>query len=184
MKIRRVVFVAGVHGVGKGYFCDRLSLLIDGEHVTASSLIKGRKELGESKAISGIDANQAMLIEELGKLDVSKPFVLLDGHFCLYNKLYEIQPINRFLFKELNVAYIVMLICDPSVILNRLVQRDNNVSNLSMHHLEKLQNAEVEHARLVSGMLNVPLTFLDVSGDGISSLSELSEEIVSHFSCK
>lgn len=182
MKDRHIVFVAGVHGVGKGYLCDRLAPMLDGVHITASSLIINRKELGEAKAISGIDANQAILVEELDKFKTTSPFVLLDGHFCLYNQEYEIQPIAPRLYKELNVAYIVMLTCTPTVILNRLIQRDKNVSNLSISHLDKLQNAEVEHSRLVSGEINVPITFLDVSGEGISCLPGLSKKISSCFS--
>ncbi|MBM9614711.1 AAA family ATPase [Desulfobulbus rhabdoformis] len=181
MRTRRIVFVAGVHGVGKGYLCDRLTSMIDGEHVTASGLIKGRKELGVAKAISGIDANQAILVEELAKFKTTSPFVLLDGHFCLYNQEYEVSSIAPRLFKELNVAYIVMITCAPSVILNRLINRDKNVSNLSTTQLEKLQNSEVEHSRLVAEEINVPITFLDVSGDNLRYLPKLAEMIISYF---
>jgi len=181
---KRNVFVAGVHGVGKGYLCGKLAPMLDGVHITASSLIKGRKALGVAKAITGIDANQAILVEELAKFKAASPFVLLDGHFCLYNKEYEIEPIDVRLFKELSVAYIVMLTCAPSIILNRLVRRDNNASNLSIFHLEKLQNAEIEHSRLISWKLNVPITFLDVSSEDLSYLPRLSETIALYFSNK
>ena len=49
MGARRIVFVAGVHGVGKGYLCGRLAPMIDGEHLSASNLIKNRKVLGQKK---------------------------------------------------------------------------------------------------------------------------------------
>nr|WP_321465128.1 ATP-binding protein [uncultured Desulfobulbus sp.] len=181
---RRIVFVAGVHGVGKGYFCGKLAPILDGLHITASSLIKGRKKLGAAKAISGIDENQAVLVEELAKCKTASPFILLDGHFCLYNKEYEICPIAPCLFNELNVDYIVMLTCIPSVILDRLIRRDKNVSKLSIDKLEKLQTAEVEHSRLVANEINVPITFLDVSGDDLSFLPGLAEMIRSYFSNK
>lgn len=184
MEDRRIVFVAGVHGVGKGYLCGKLAPMLGGVHITASSLIKGRKEMGVAKAISGIDANQAILVEELAKFKTTSSFVLLDGHFCLYNQVYEVRPIAPRLFNELNVAYIVMLTCAPTVILNRLIQRDKNVSNLSIYQLEKLQNSEVEHSRLVAEEINAPITFLDVSGDDLSYLPGLAEMIRSNFSCK
>lgn len=59
---RYIIFVAGVHGVGKGYFCKMLAPEIDGHHVAASELIRNRKSLGTAKAIEGIDANQSILV--------------------------------------------------------------------------------------------------------------------------
>jgi len=177
MKARPVVFAAGVHGVGKGYLCGSLAPIIDGEHITASSLIKNRKELGSAKAISGIDANQAILVEELAKFDTAKPVVLLDGHFCLYNKEFEIEFLSPVLFKELNVSYIVMLICSPSVVIDRLMKRDQNIANLSIFHIEQLQNAELKHSRVISELLDIPIELIDVTDDMTSDLVDLSGKI-------
>ena len=181
MEAKPVVFAAGVHGVGKGYLCGKLASIIDGEHITASNLIKNRKKLGSAKAISGIDANQAILVEELAKFDTAKPVVLLDGHFCLYNKEFEIEFLPPALFKELNVSYIVMLICSPSVIIGRLMKRDKNIANLSIFHIDQLQKAELKHSHVISELLNIPITLIDVTDDTTSDLTDLSCKIRESF---
>lgn len=181
MEVRPVIFVAGVHGVGKGYFCGKLASMIDGEHITASSLIKNRKVLGSAKAISGIDANQAILVEEFFKFYTAKPIVLLDGHFCLYNTEFEIEFLPPVLFNELNVSYIVMLTCSPSVVLDRLMKRDKNIANLSISHIEKLQNAELEHSDTISKLLDIPVELINVFDDKTSDLTCLSNKIKERF---
>ena len=150
MKNSNIIFVAGVHGAGKDSLCERLGPTIGGEHVTASGLIRKRKSLGVAKAIAGIDANQSILVEELEYFETNKPYILLDGHFCLFNTKFEIQLLPITLFRALKIAYILLLTCSPRVILERLNDRDKGESNLTLHNCENLQNAEVNQAKKVS----------------------------------
>lgn len=177
MGARRIVFIAGVHGVGKGYLCGRLAPMINGEHLTASNLIKNRKVLGEKKAISGIDENQSILVDELAAFKTEKPYILLDGHFCLYNEKHEIELLPEILFEKLNVAYIVTLICPPSTIMERLVNRDKNISNLSLNHIYKLQKFEIEQSHKISNFLKIQNELINVYGDITVYISKLSINI-------
>jgi adenylate kinase len=165
MSSPNIIFVGGAHGVGKGYFCRRVAPLIDADHVAASDLIRNRKAMGPAKAIPGIDANQNILIEELCRYRTSKPFVILDGHFCLYNASMKLEILPIDLYRALRVSFLVLLICTPAVIVERLFLRDRNNSGLSLDDIGQLQKAEIEHARKVALSLNVPIAELDVSAD-------------------
>ena len=178
---KNIVFVAGVHGVGKGYLCSRLAPMIDGEHVTASSLIRNRKALGPAKAISGIDANQDILVEELSKFQTAKSVVILDGHFCLYNKEFKIENLSLSLFKELHVSYIVILTCSPALIFESLINRDKDISQFSLSRIAQLQDAELNQSDIISKALCVPIMSIDVTTVTTSDLARLSSDIKSHF---
>ena len=162
-----IFFVAGSHGVGKGHFCRKLSSLIDGDHVTASSLIRKRRKMGVAKAISGIDQNQSILVEELNRYRTSRSCILLDGHFCLYNTKMDIEVLPIELYKALNLSYIVLLTCLPAIIFKRLNQRDGNKSGLSQGDIDRLQDEEIDHAHTIAHSLKIPITQLDVSDEEI-----------------
>lgn len=178
MTNRKIIFVAGVHGVGKGYCCERLGPIIDGQHIKASGLIRNRKSLGAAKAIEGIDANQSILVEELEQYESEKPYILLDGHFCLFNTKLEIQFLPIALFRELNIDFILLLTCAPKLVMERLSSRDKGASNLTLLNSDKLQNAEISHAYEVSSNLQIPLTKLDTSADVTSKDIEILLEII------
>lgn len=176
--MRKVVFVAGAHGAGKGHFCTNLAPHINANHVAASSLIRNRKNLGDAKAISGIGQNQAILVEELRSFESHQPVVLLDGHFCLYDQRFNIEFLPSELFQALAINYIIVLTCDPDEILSRLYDRDDQKSGLSIEHVERLQTAEREHARCVSNTLGTQLVEIDVTTElQQSSLSDLAANI-------
>jgi adenylate kinase len=163
MRSSNIIFIGGAHGVGKGHFCERLAPLVDGDHVTASDLIRNRKTMGPVKAIPGIDSNQAILVEELARYSTSKSCVLLDGHFCLYDTTMKLETLPIELYRALRVSYIILLSCLPEIILERLFLRDGNRSGLSLENIEQLRRAEIAHARRVAQTLDVPITEFDVS---------------------
>ncbi len=160
---RNIIFIAGVHGVGKGYCCKKLAPIIDGQHISASGLIRNRKSLGAAKTVEGIDVNQSILIEELENYKSDKPYILLDGHFCLFNTKLEIQFLPLVLFSELKIDSILLLTCAPKIIMERLNDRDQGSPNLTRANIEKLQDAEITHANEISLTLRIPLKELDTS---------------------
>ncbi len=66
-------------------------------------------------------------------------------------------------YRELKIAYILLLTCSPREIAERLVKRDKGKSNLTLINIEELQHAEVIQARKVSTELQIPLIELDSS---------------------
>lgn len=88
MEKRRIIFVGGVHGVGKTTLCDDLAAKFNIEHFSASTLIAREKEEEHlrSKRVDNIAKNQDHLVVAINKYFNSTSWYLLDGHFCLLNK--------------------------------------------------------------------------------------------------
>lgn len=65
-----MIFISGVHGVGKSYFCDKVKENIDIDTYLASSLISERKQAAFSsdKLIPDIDDNQKYLLAAVTEL--------------------------------------------------------------------------------------------------------------------
>ena len=178
MEHRKIIFIAGAHGTGKGYICEKLAPIIGGEHVTASGLIQNRKTLGKAKAIAGIDTNQSILVEELEKIQTLAPYILLDGHFCLFNTNFEIQVLPISLFRALNINYILLLTCSPQIVVERLHDREKGESDLSLSDSESLQNAEVNQAHKVSSAVQIPLTEYDTSSGSTADIIDALVETI------
>lgn len=66
----RMIFISGVHGVGKSYFCDMVKKELGINAFTASQLIEKKKNrvFDSNKRIKDIDDNQRLLIESLEEL--------------------------------------------------------------------------------------------------------------------
>lgn len=152
-----VIFVAGAHGVGKSQFCSRLSPLLNATHLTASSLIRQHKDIGSQKAISGIEDNQTVLVSAVNEFKCPNSYILLDGHICLFNEHFELQKLPPSLFLALNVKAIIVLRCPPTVIYERLNERDGHASNLSIESIELLQRSELQRAEEISHDLKVEM---------------------------
>ena len=84
---KTIIFVGGVHGVGKTTFCQRLAAESGYSHFAASSLIKQKKETAistVSKNVTDIPSNQELLLEAISDLEAS--IIILDGHFTIPDK--------------------------------------------------------------------------------------------------
>ncbi len=65
-----MIFISGVHGVGKSYFCDMVKTETGIESYSASTLITQKKHSGFSKdkLIPDIDDNQQYLLQAVSEL--------------------------------------------------------------------------------------------------------------------
>lgn len=152
-----MIFISGVHGVGKSYFCNRVKDVTGIECFSASSLIKERKKQGfpADKRVADIDENQLYLLAAVDDLRASLGEFLLDGHFCLLNTEGVITRIPLDTFTTLKPEAIVLLTEDPKVIAKRRQERDgvkHEASDVSV-----FQNEEVKYAKEVAELLQVPL---------------------------
>lgn len=152
----KVIFVAGVHGVGKGTICQKISSYFAFPHYSASDLIKSVKnaEVDNNKIVIDANKNQDYLILALENLNVDSNYILVDGHFCLQgdNGVIEI-PLET--FQGMELAEIVLLTDDPDKIYSRLYARDNNA--LAEDVIRFLQDKEIERAEYVAGYLDIPI---------------------------
>lgn len=153
-----VIFLAGVHGVGKGFLGTPVANSIGITHLTASQLIreeKGQATWGTDKKTSDLDENQLALIRAVGQRRLTHPSILLDGHFVLRNTQGVLTPLATSVFKELRLTGVVLLTEGESVIANRLALRDKGMPDV--HAISELAAAELTHAQGVCTELELPL---------------------------
>lgn len=150
-----IIFIAGIHGVGKTYYCNSLN---DGiKSYSASDLIREYKEIND-KIVKNIGENQNYLLEAISCLNEEK--IYLDGHFCLINSKKEIEEIPLDIFKALNIKKIILLYSNPVLIAQRLEKRDNKKYSIEM--LEKFQEKELNYGEEIANILNVPFEKIKV----------------------
>ncbi len=162
-----MIFIGGVHGVGKSYVCDIISENTGLETYSASYLISEfkMKNFSKDKRVSEINKNQDLLIKAFNY--INKPECILDGHFCLLDESNKITRIPMSTFKELAPQKIVLLYDTPGLITNRLYKRDGIFYNIN--NIEKFQNEELLYFQEVVKTLNIP-HFIHKSSDNIKYL--------------
>lgn len=151
-----IIFVSGVHGVGKGTLCETISENFNYPAYSSSNLIKSIKQrkVDDNKRVVDPNENQNYLITALEKLKPESKYIILDGHFCLHSESGAID-ISFKVFNKINLKSIILLTDKPSEIYKRLYSRDN--SSLSLDIINTLQERERERSRLLAKSLSIPL---------------------------
>lgn len=154
--LKNMIFVGGIHGVGKTTFCN---MIFDKYHLvsySASRLISDAKkqEFGRSKRISDVDTNQDLLVDALEDIRFGDQWFLLDGHFCLIDKAGRIIRVPENTFQQLAPKAIIVLTNAIESIQSRLLGRDN--LDYAEEFLKEFQDEELLYAEEVSKMLRVP----------------------------
>lgn len=186
-----LIFVGGVHGVGKTTLCHCVAKLLGAEHVTAGDLIRSvateshiASQAVEGKAVLDVDANQDRLLLGLDAYranqrhaDVQSSRLILDGHFCLLDTAEQIREIPFAVFDAIQPVAVLLVEAQPETVARRLVARD--ASAFTIETLRALTVLENAHAVFVSSRLQVPL--YRASGDeDVESTSRLVAEQLSH----
>ena len=171
---REVIFIAGVHGVGKGVLSGEISEKLSLPHYTASDLIKREKGgvTDIEKKVKDADENQDYLVSAINRLPSKENLIILDGHFCLHSGggIY-VVPLKT--FQNIPLKRIVLLVDNEEDIYSRIHRRGG--AALSVSVIENLQRKEVEQAKLVAHSLNIPLYV-----SGIGKTLEIIEWLKSH----
>ncbi len=154
----QVIFVGGIHGVGKSSFCTAMAKVLEFDHVSASNLIRvsGKAPNFEQKRVDDIEENQDRLIRALQTYKSDYETILLDGHFCILGMKHEIQEIPSNTFIELAPKAILVLTESVTSICERINMRDSFMFDVNF--VEKFQNAEIHHAKNISVLLQTPLS--------------------------
>lgn len=160
-----MIFISGVHGVGKSYFCNLVKEATGIECYSASSLIKERKKQGfpADKLVADIDENQLYLLAAVDDLRASIGEFLLDGHFCLLNTDGVITRISLDTFTTLKPEAIVLLTEVPEIIAKRRQERDGVEHKAS--DIKAFQDEEISYAKEIAELLQVPLRISTGSTD-------------------
>lgn len=144
-----LVFVGGIHGVGKTTICQKAFAPLGYRCFTASSLIVAHgRRCDKNKQVDNVPRNQAALIEQLAEEKRNHCRLLLDGHFTLLNSQGRIEPIDINVFEDMNPDKLILIKGDPNEIAMRLAHRDHQHWNTSL--ISEFQKAEEHHAALVS----------------------------------
>lgn len=163
-----IIFVSGIHGVGKGVLCQSLQKVFGYPVYSCSDLIKKYSEYIEiDKVVGNAERNQLSLLA--GLRDINKEHIFLDGHFCLVGENDKIIELSYETFDAIAPCKIVNVICDENVVYQRLKSRDG--VSLEVDILKRLQTAEIERARKYSESRKVPLICYE-SGSEMSKLIE------------
>lgn len=151
-----IAFIGGIHGVGKSTISkaivDELSLT----HLSASEVLKW-KEINadeKNKKVKDVFETQNRLITGLQYIIVPSSYYLLDGHFILLDKDGNLNQVPFQTFRDISPILIAVVICDVSVIMKRLGERDSKTYDYNT--LNEMQKAEVAYAKEVAAKLRIP----------------------------
>lgn len=160
-----MIFISGVHGVGKSFFCDRVREQLGIESYSASKLITERKNAGfpASKLIPDIDDNQPYLLDAVEELKAEGKDFLLDGHFCLLDGNGVITRISENTFTSLRPDAIILLTEDPAIIAERRSSRDGVATEVDV--VRAFQEEEIKYAQEIADLLKVPIRVSKGSND-------------------
>lgn len=156
-----MIFLGGVHGVGKSSMCSEVARKIGLTVFSASAIIRAERQVlsADSRtAVRDVSGNQELLIQGVRKrAPESSGYFVLDGHFALRTLGGALERIDPAVFVALGIDHFICVRDDPQAIAARLLERDGAI--LRMDDIVSLQSEELDHARYVSRELH---THLDV----------------------
>jgi adenylate kinase len=158
IKDLRIIFLAGIHGVGKTQFSTQTAASLGMTRLSASELITQQRNAPAAinKRVDSVDKNQSALIVAIeAAVADTKSTILLDGHFCVFDYNDQIKRIPLPTFRELSPKAVVLLRGDPAKIRVALRQRDGRAFEAEV--LKNLQDNEIAHAKQVCEELRLPL---------------------------
>ena len=154
-----MIFISGIHGVGKTYFCNIVEEKVGIKSFTASELIKkySHKDYSNLKSLSDIDIeqNQSILIHAVNIIKNKYEKFILDGHLCLIDISGNIIRISKETFIELNPEMLILLTEDAQVISQRRYKRDIIKQPVSL--INSFQHEEITYGKEIASLLNIPL---------------------------
>jgi adenylate kinase len=158
-----IVFVGGVHGVGKSTHCQYISERTGLQWFMASALIKAEMQSAiavGSKVVVDPIGNQELLLRGVRNcMSPGQGRALLDGHFTLLNAGGETVAIDIDVFVRLGLERIIVIRDEAAAICDRLRERDGqdwSISIISVH-----QDAEINQAHAVATKLRIPVLLID-----------------------
>ncbi|WP_443738715.1 AAA family ATPase [Treponema sp.] len=156
-----LIFVGGVHGVGKTTFCQNIISPFGYSLVSASTLIKiGNGIVKKNKIIekNKIEDNQNILCLGASNFCNNQYKAVIDGHFCLITENGKIEKIGIEVFKKLNPSLMILLETSEQQIRRNILKRDGKEPDYSV--LDFLKQ-EREYAYEISKIIGKPLYIFD-----------------------
>lgn len=153
--MRNIIFIGGIHGVGKGMLCREVCNDLNLRHLSSSEVLKW-EEIAEkeNKLVKDFTLTQNRLITNLKQIVRENERYILDGHYCLLNKDNNPEKIDFETFRTLNPFAFIIVIDDVYEIKKRIENRDNRKYDFAL--LSKFQELEFEYSKEVAKQLNKP----------------------------
>lgn len=154
--MKNIIFFAGIHGVGKNFILNNARFSKTIVHLTASDVLKWREisKNPDDKRVVSISNTQDALITNLRKIVKENQYYILDGHLTLLNKEGKIERIPKETFFKINPRILIVKTAEPTIIQNRLKQRDNKEWDID--DITLMQDEEITYAKDIASMLNIP----------------------------
>lgn len=160
MNDKKIFFIGGIHGVGKGTICKKISDTININSITASSLLKWEEvpeSVGHNKKVNDIPDTQNRLLYGINQLNQGN--YLVDGHFCLLNSNEKIVGVSFEIFNSMNPINLALLVQEPRLIAERLYLRDGLKYDTNL--ISEMQETEITHAKTISDKLKIQLFIIE-----------------------
>lgn len=173
-----MLFVAGVHAVGKTFVLKPVCEGLGVRHATASQLIKEQRGLSNwttSRQVDDVNENQTALVAAAQRLEQCGGKVVLDGHFVLRRAVGIHEKIGVETFSQLMIRAVILLEATSATVAERLMQRGDTTWDKT--EIEIFAQKELEHAEFVCRELGIPLARL------LSPPEQEVREIVSKLLC-
>lgn len=153
-KTGKIIFVGGVHGVGKSTFSSLVKSKCPQIYsLSCSEIIKW--ENPTHKEVENVGETQNKLLQNIPYfIDQDKNYIL-DGHFCLLTEKGCIERIPMEVFETISPSFIVVLKDSPHKICQRLNVRDAHC--YSIEFIAEFQREEIKYAKEVADTLGVPI---------------------------
>ena len=167
-----IVFLGGVHGVGKSTFSKSVTdKCPEVESLSCSTIIKW--ENPAIKEVGDVSETQNTLLTNLPYfIDQDKSYIL-DGHFCLLTERRTIERVPIDVLELMSPSMIVVLIEEPAVICQRLNERDKRIYSSEL--MTEFQEEELKYASEVADTLGIPIGVCDSKNK-----ENLIQQIVNH----
>lgn len=155
----KIIFVGGIHGVGKSTLCKESATSKKIQYVSASDIIRQYKTIQlKDKSVQKcqINKNQDLLLHGIKLIKMDNTILLLDGHFILFDEDNIPSKIPIDTFKKIQPACIIIIVDDPKKIAFRLLERDKKKYSIEL--LNKMQDDELRYASDIANTLNIPIS--------------------------
>ena len=172
--MKKIIFLTGIHGVGKGYISNCIKDKIDVSIYTASDLIRKTGNKSDcNKKVLNINKNQEILSFAIETFIKEEKFIL-DGHTCLLNKDGKIETISLSSLSSLIISAIIFVCNDVESIQKRLYKRDH--INYSYDDIKEFQKAEHDNSKKLAKQLNIPFLCFK-NGDDLQKLIDYIKKV-------
>lgn len=171
------ILFSGVHGVGKGFFLEKIKKEIEIYNIYSASTLIEKYQLSTDagyKKVRNVKNNQDILIKAIKetKLNDESSFIL-DGHLCIFDLEGNVVRIPENFFYETQIEGIVLLQDCPDVIFDRINARDGK--EISVQSIEKMQYEEQRFAEELREKYNISYVIITHECTGVEFMQRIQE---------